>query len=111
MSQRTLIGVIVVLSAGAVVPIAAQNRAWSAPTTSWGEPDLQGTWTNETIAPFERPPSMADRAFLAEAEVKDIETRSAEQRDRADAVPARPGDVGSYNQAGFDSGTRGAEAR
>ena len=28
---------------------------WTPPKTAWGEPDLQGTWTNETITPFERP--------------------------------------------------------
>ena len=30
-------------------------RNWTPPKTAWGEPDLQGTWTNETITPFERP--------------------------------------------------------
>ena len=25
---------------------------WKAPRTAWGDPDLQGTWTNETITPF-----------------------------------------------------------
>ena len=112
MSQRILIGVFIIVSAGATASLSAQqNRSWSVPKTSWGEPDLQGTWTNETITPFERPAALADKAFLTEAEVKDIETRSAEQRDRSDGAPARPGDVGSYNQAWFDSGTRVVSTR
>lgn len=74
--------------------------------TAWGDPDLQGTWTNETLTPFERPADMADKPFLTPAEAAAIEKRAAQQRDTADGAPARAGDVGSYNQAWFDSGTR-----
>jgi hypothetical protein len=39
------------------------------------------------------------------AEATALEARAADQREKADDTP-RPGDVGSYNQAWFDSGTR-----
>ena len=39
------------------------------PKTAWGHPDLQGTYTNKTTTPLERPEALADREFLTEEEV------------------------------------------
>src|SRR5262252_5039164 len=86
------------------------RSGWTAPHTPWGDPDLQGIWTNETITPFERPASLANTPFLTEAEVSALESRAARQRETADDV-ARPGDVGSYNQVWFDSGTKVVSTR
>jgi hypothetical protein len=69
-----------------------------------GQPNLQGIWTNATITPFERPASLRDKAFLTPAEAEALERQAAGRRE--DAAPARPGDVGSYNQVWFDSGER-----
>src|SRR5205085_7268300 len=70
---------------------------------SVGPRDLQGTWTNATITPFERPPALADKEFWTEREAKELEARAADSRvDR----PPQPGDTGSYNQFWFDSGTK-----
>ena len=112
MKYRLQILSIALLLVGApLTALAQQDRhQWTPPRTAWGDPDLQGTWTNETITPFERPATMADKPFLTEAEAKALEARAAEQRDRADG-PARPGDVGSYNQAWFDSGTKVVSTR
>jgi hypothetical protein len=83
--------------------LSAQSAKWTAPRTPDGQPDLQGVWTNATITPFERPAELAGKAFLTEQEAAALEHRSAENRvDR----PPQPGDVGSYNQAWFDSGTK-----
>ena len=108
--QRTLI--IVLLIAGGSLPALAQQgrRQWTAPRTAWGDPDLQGTWTNETITPFERPAALANKPFLTEAEAVALETRAAQQRENAD-TNLRPGDVGSYNQAWFDSGSKVVSTR
>ena len=40
-----------------------------APTqkTPWGEPDLQGIWTDETDTPLERSPKFAAQEFFTEA--------------------------------------------
>src|SRR5262252_4068820 len=83
---------------------------WTVLRTPWGDPDLQGIWTNETITPFERPAALANTPFLSEAEVSALEARAARQRETADDV-ARPGDVGSYNQVWFDSGTKVVSTR
>src|SRR6266568_147361 len=37
--------------------------------TSWGEPDLQGIWTDEYQTPMQRPAKYAGREFLTDAEV------------------------------------------
>jgi hypothetical protein len=77
--------------------------AWMAPKTPDGQPDLQGTWTNATITPFERPDELAAKPVLTPQEAAEIEKRAAENHvDR----PPKPGDVGSYNQVWTDSGTK-----
>ena len=100
--------IVTVAIAGASLTAAAQQKAkpWTQVRTAWGDPDLQGTWTNETITPFERPTALASKPFLTPAEAAAIEARAAGQRDSADDAPARAGDVGSYNQAWFDSGSK-----
>ena len=100
--------VVAVAVAGATLTASAQQKAkpWTQVRTAWGDPDLQGTWTNETITPFERPTALASKPFLTPAEAAALEARSAGQRDSADDAPARAGDVGSYNQAWFDSGSK-----
>jgi hypothetical protein len=78
--------------------LGAQNRP----------PDLQGVWTNPTITPFERPPELAAKAVLTEAEAAELEKRAAASR--TDRAPER-GNVGTYNQAWFDSGTKVVSTR
>ena len=48
---------------------AAGAKNWTAPRTPWGEPDLQGTYSNRTITPFERPANVAGREFFTQEEV------------------------------------------
>src|SRR4029453_19478680 len=49
------------------VPVVAQNGtpAYSGPRTPWGDPDLQGNYTNlwEAGTPFERPDQFAGRTL------------------------------------------------
>lgn len=108
------------LIAGVVLclPAAAQTihsaaaktsrKAWTAPRTPAGQPDLQGTWTSPTITPFERPAELGNKAVLTEREAAALEKRAAQNR--VDAPP-KPGDVGSYNQVWFDSGTKVVSTR
>ena len=48
-----------------LVPLAAQTKTWTAPRTPWGDPDLQGTYTNtyENGTPLERPERFAGRTL------------------------------------------------
>jgi len=44
-----------------------------AQTTPWGDPDLQGVWSNLTPIPLERPAALADKLFFTEAEAAEAE--------------------------------------
>ena len=92
------------LAIGAVTlaPLGALAQSSQAPRTPWGDPDLQGLWTNATLTPVERPDAMADKAVLTAEEAADFETRSAEGRAASDTFI--PGDVGAYNQFWMDGG-------
>ena len=65
--------------------------------------DLQGTWTNATITPFERPAALAGKEFLTTKEAQELEAQAA--GNRVDRAPSA-GDVGNYNQFWFDSGSK-----
>ena len=47
----------------------------SAPVlkTSWGEPDLQGIWTDETDTPLQRSPKYANQEFFTEAQRAELD--------------------------------------
>ena len=87
-------------------PRAAQAPAaspgWTAPRTPWGEPDLQGIWTNATLTPIERPDTLAGKTVLTAEEAAELEIRSAESRAASDRFVL--GNVGAYNQFWMDSG-------
>jgi hypothetical protein len=94
---------VVLFLAGLAAAQTPSNKKWRAPETPDGQPDLQGTWTNATITPFERPDELANKPVLTPAEAAELEKRAADNRvDR----PPKAGDVGNYNQVWFDSGTK-----
>jgi hypothetical protein len=45
----------------------------SAQTTPWGDPDLQGVWTNQTPVPLERPKALGNKAVFTPAEAADFQ--------------------------------------
>src|SRR3977135_3152685 len=97
MPRRIHVSLCIVLVLFAVVSASAQQKTQpkkKAAHTEWGEPDLQGTWLNATITPFERPAALGDKAFLTADEAAVQEKQAAERR--VDRVP-RPGEVGAYN--------------
>ncbi len=67
--------------------------------TSWGEPDLQGIWTDETTTPLQRPARYADKESFTEAERAELDRVRTEvlgRERRAERGTER--DVsGSYN--------------
>ncbi len=63
----------------------APATKWRAPRTADGHPDLQGTWTNATITPFERPEKYGERLILSEQEADELEHAEAKFNATADA--------------------------
>ena len=76
MKPQTIVVGLLLLVAAVAAPAAAQDaRKWSTPRTPWGEPDLQGTYSNRTITPFERPANVNGREFFTKEEVAGLESR------------------------------------
>jgi hypothetical protein len=47
--------------------------------TPWGDPDLQGIWTNQTPTPLERPDALGEKTTLSEQEAAEFERTSLER--------------------------------
>ena len=71
----------------------ARTKPYVTPRTPWGDPDLQGLWSNQTSTPLERPNALQDKATLTQEEA---EEREEAARLNAD-LPPPPGDPGTYN--------------
>src|SRR4026209_2366245 len=66
----------------AVLSISSAAFAQGVPRTSWGHPDLPGTWSTATITPFERPSEFAGKEFLTKEEAAEFERRTLERTNR-----------------------------
>ena len=82
---------------------AAAARAWKAPRTAWGHPDLQGYWTNTTTTPLQRPLDLKDKAVLTDAELAERDRLVAERANQDQAPSA--GNPGTYNDAWYERGS------
>jgi hypothetical protein len=58
------------------------SAAESTPKTPWGAPDLQGTWSNATVVPFERAKEFGNREFMNDAEYKKALDQLLERNNR-----------------------------
>jgi len=47
--------------------------------TPWGDPDLQGVWSNQSPTPLERPDALAGKATLSEEEAAEFERTSLDR--------------------------------
>ena len=108
MTEKFLVGVLGVAMSLTLVGQAVAQTDTSR--TAWGHPDLQGTYTNKTTTPLERPEALADREFLTEEEVVTREQaaldRNAELLQAAARRTQVGGNVGAYNNFWLDGGTR-----
>ena len=86
---------------------AAQSGGGDSDTgrTPWGDPDLQGFWTNKTTTPMERPSEYEGRAALSDEERAELDARAASFVDR----PPPPGSTGAYNSFWVERGTRSSQ--
>ena len=98
------------VAAGAVIAMAVTSASAQAPTTSgatlktpWGEPDLQGIWTDEFDTPLQRSAKYANQEFFTDQQRAELDkeraailTRFATEREIN----------GAYNAATFFSTKR-----
>ena len=99
---------------------SATSAGWTAPSTPWGDPDLQGIWDFRTITPMERPAELAGKPVLTAEEAASFEVRENRRlnRDLVDPEtggaiypPASEGGVVPYNEFWYDRGTSLVEDR
>jgi len=95
MSTKQLIALSFGAAACALIMLplfAAANptpQVYKAPLNNYGQPDLEGTWTNATLTVLERPKEYGTRLRLTAEEVAKIEGSSA-QLFAADNAPRDP---------------------
>ncbi|PYR25503.1 MAG: hypothetical protein DMF92_20435 [Acidobacteria bacterium] len=71
-------GVVVAIAVVALASVACQApKAAPSLKTSWGEPDLQGIWTDDYQTPLQRSAKYAGREFLTDAEIAELDKQRA----------------------------------
>src|SRR6266571_4534228 len=79
-SPITAVAALAVIAAMQVVPALTQTLPVSPGTsgpspalkTPWGEPDLQGIWTDEFDTPLQRPAKYANQEFFSQAQREEL---------------------------------------
>jgi len=78
-SSLTMTAVAAAAIAGAISLSATRTTAQApaVPKTPWGEPDLQGIWTDETATPFQRSPRYANQEFFTDEQRAELDKQRA----------------------------------
>jgi hypothetical protein len=85
----------------------APSKPYNTPRTPWGEPDLQGTFSNRTITPFERPANVDGREYFTPEEVAAMEKAATERSgDEGRSRGTRADVERAYNDFWWDRGTK-----
>ena len=106
---KAVVSVVAVVALIAVVALTpATAAAQTGPRTAWGDPDLQGTYTNKTTTPLQRPDNVADREFLTAEEVANRERAALDRNEELLLAAPRRTAVGG-NVGATTSGWTGAQ--
>ena len=109
LSVGVLAAIVLVASLGAAQAAGQDGGATnggSAPSTPWGDPDLQGVWEYWTFTPLEKPSALAGKEVLTDEEAATIAQQlSNEAVGRDDTRPVE-GQTGGYNQSFWTERTR-----
>ena len=112
MGYRCLAAAIAVTAVVPLTPVDAGGQTQADGTsggatlrTAWGDPDLQGRWTNTTTTPLERPDGLAERELLSEEERAALDGAGDVAREQR-GIAAGTGETGSYNNFWVERGVR-----
>src|SRR3981081_410659 len=83
-SVSTIAVAVAAAAVGAVISVSITPTSAQAPAlkTPWGEPDLQGIWTDENDTPFQRSPKYASQEFFTEEQRVEFDKVRATLRGR-----------------------------
>ncbi|GAB1267511.1 hypothetical protein NBRC116493_07640 [Aurantivibrio infirmus] len=98
------------LSLSSASNAAEKDKAYVAPKTEYGHPDLRGVWNFSSNTPLERPSQYADKEFLTKEEVAKIEAQIIARSEASDGADTGRG-VGGYNQVWVESLAQGENLR
>ena len=102
-SGATIAAAIAATTLGTLISVSVTGTSAQAPPqlkTAWGEPDLQGIWTDEFDTPLQRPAKYATQEFFTEAQRAELDKTRSEVLGRF----ATERDInGAYNAATFFS--------
>ena len=91
----------------ALLALATVHGQTAVKRTPWGDPDLQGTWNNQTLTPLERPAEFANKPVLSESEAEAYEARLRTDGNADVRTPGTRRDViTAYNDVWWDRGNR-----
>ncbi len=77
------------VAAASAAAAAPASTDYQTPMNAYGQPDLEGTWTNATLTALERPKEYGNREVMSPAEVAKVEGSSAKLF-AADNAPRDP---------------------
>ena len=115
MNGRCVALCLTVMALGTLLPTVASDQtlpserdAWAQSLTPWGDPDLQGVWTNTTTTPLQRPRDLADQEFLTAEElaVRDRQVSDKVNLDKR-ALDSPVSETGAYNNFWMERGRLG----
>jgi hypothetical protein len=75
-SSATMTVALVALAVGFIGSVSVTRTSAEVPVvpkTPWGEPDLQGIWTDENNTPLQRPAKYANQEFFTEAQRAELD--------------------------------------
>ena len=86
----TLIGIacmgLVTIGAQAPRRTDSPSRPYVVGKNTFGQPNLEGTWSNDSITPLQRPAAWANKTTLTDAEVEQLKKASAKLEEGGDAL-------------------------
>ena len=122
MGRRYLVVLLALMSVMLLGPAATAVQAqtagaekWTPPSTPWGDPDIQGTFTFRTLTPLQRPSALAGKETLDSEEAENFEASENIRVNRdffdplspdyqAGYAPRSEGGTLSYNEFWYERG-------